>query len=274
MAHKQILAAYWRTWRDKAHDPLNLHGADEIPQGVDLLNVFPWDTPPDSPFWATLKDVYAPTLQARGTRLVMSKGEKSFIADPDTYPNHAAGHAAFAEMLIATEVDRYGLDGIDIDYEEPLDTQQQQLFVGRFLAVAKHLGPQSGSGRLLILDTNHDGNDPVVKQLTRHIDYLFLQAYGRGAGGLQNTLNTFRGIMSRKQFVPGFSFYEERGAQWNDVAPDRQSGNAFDYARWQPQGSTKGGVFCYALDRDIAEKTDQLIAADFAVTRQLLELLR
>jgi hypothetical protein len=273
MAHKQIFAAYWRTWRDKAHDPLNHHGADEIPAGVDILNIFPWDTPASSPFWKTLKDHYVPTLKARGTRVVISKGEKSFIADEATYPNDEAGYARHAEMLMATEVDGHGLDGIDIDYEEALNADEQRLFVGRFLALAKHLGPQSGSGRLLILDTNQDGNDPVVSQLTRHIDYLFLQAYGRNAASLQATMNTFKGRMSRKCFVPGFSFHEERGTNWHDVSADRHGGNAFDYARWQPEGSRKGGIFCYALDRDIAETTDQLIAADFAATRRLIDLL-
>lgn len=270
-----ITAGYFRTWRDTAKDPaINKTSMDQLPHGLDIALVFPWDTPLDNPFWSRLQDTYVPALHARGTKVVISQGIETLL-DDDMFPDTPAGHQAYVDMVFNTYIDRFNLDGLDIDHERHLTPAQLNKVLNIFALLKKRLGPQSGTGKLLIIDTNKDGTDALLSRTGDMIDYLFLQAYGRSPGSMDSTWNTFRSFLRPEQFMIGFSFYEELGADWNDVSADRNSGRAYDYARWQPKsGGVKGGVFSYAIDRDIPHHTNEIIAADFYVTRRLMEMMK
>jgi hypothetical protein len=269
MASKQIMAGYFRTWRDKAADPVtNKTSMDEIPPYVDIALVFPWDTPPENPFWEALRTFYVPALHAQGTKVVISQGIQVML---DEYPDTPAGHQAYVDMVMNSYIRPYNLDGLDIDYEQYLSPEERSKTLAIFNLLSTCLGPKSNSGKLLILDTNLDGNDSTIQDLSDSISYLLLQAYGRPSTEMTQTYNTFKPFLPAEKFLPGFSFYEERGAEWGDVNADRRSGRAFDYAVWQPDdGQIKGGIFSYAIDRDIPEKTDEILPADFLVTRRLV----
>ena len=270
MKNQQIMAGYFRTWRDKAADPsVNAITFSDLPDNLDIALVFPWDTPLESPFWEALKTVYVPVLHAVGTKVVITQGIETLL--DKKYPNTPEGYEAYADMIMNTYIIPFNLDGLDIDYERSLSKDEFEKTVGIFSCLAMRLGPLSGTEKLLILDTNRDGHDPLFQSLAPMIDYLFLQAYGRSPSSLTGTYHTFKDVIPASKFVPGFSFYEENGARWNDISDDRISGRAYEYADWQPDnGEIKGGLFSYAIDRDIPEKTDQIIAADFFVTRQLI----
>lgn len=267
---KQIMAGYFRTWSDKISRPsINKTSMDEIPPSVDIALVFPWDTPLDSPFWEALRTTYVPALHAQGTKVVITQGIETLL-DP-RYPHTPEGHQAYVDMVMNTYIKPFNLDGLDIDYEQTLSTLEYEKSVAIFDLLSKQLGPHSQSGRLLILDTNRRGDDRLIKHLAPSIDYLFLQVYGQHLSAIGHAYDSFKAYLPAHKFMLGFSFYEEQGARWNDVNEDGKSGRAFDYADWQPvDGKTKGGIFSYAIDRDIPTMTDEILAADFSVTERLV----
>lgn len=268
-----IMAGYFRTWRDSAHDPsTNPISMIDLPEGMDIAIVFPWDTPPESPFWGALKTSYVPALHAKGIKVVITQGIETLL--DDKYPDTPEGHEAYVNYVMDTYITPFNLDGLDIDYEQHLSPKELNKTIAIFKRLSARLGPQSGTKRLLIIDTNREGNDPLFTPIASMIDYIFLQAYGRSLASIPDTFESFKPVIPAHKFVLGFSFYEESGTRWNDVSEDGNSGRAFDYARWQPAtGEAKGGVFSYAIDRDIPRQTDEIIAADFAVTARLMEIM-
>src|SRR5699024_12545456 len=65
--------AYFRTWHDRVADPTKPNCFGDIPAEVDVAFVFPDFTPPENPFWRTLRDEYVPKLHERGTALEIGR---------------------------------------------------------------------------------------------------------------------------------------------------------------------------------------------------------
>lgn len=269
----QLMAGYYRTWRDKATSTGNATTMRDLPDSLDIALVFPDYTPPGNPFWDSLRLTYVPYLHARGTRVVQTSSVGSFNSSGLT--NDSAGYAQWAKNIYDSVVVKYNLDGFDMDIENNASGAELAKQVGLMKALSKHLGPKSGSGKLLIFDTNQNGTIPLFAQIYTLIDYVFLQAYGRSTSNLTSTFNSYATYITPDKFLPGFSFYEENGANWGDVTyPDPTlSGRCYQYARWQPTQGTKAGLFCYALDRDIPRKTDSIITPDYAVTKNLIRVM-
>ncbi|MFJ3958021.1 hypothetical protein [Arthrobacter sp. NPDC090010] len=257
-----VSLGYYRMWRDvattKAADRApNSQRMDDIPEEVDIVSMFATSPADDPDMWAAARDSYIPKLHAQGTDVIFTLFVDK-IADA-SIPLTEASYEAYAEQLLDTYVRPYGLDGLDIDLERNLTADELTRASGVIRALSKSLGPKSGTGKYLILDTNDDGTHPLVRQAAPYIDYLLLQAYGRSAASLESSWKTFAPYISSCQFLPGFSFYEERGARWGDVNAPFDTSRAAAYARWQPQGGEKGGVFGYAVDRDGKEEGDDTI---------------
>lgn len=177
-------------------------------------------------------------------------------------------------------INKYGLDGYDIDIESNPSGTTLTDMAGVYNALSAYLGPKSGTGKLLTFDTNQTGSNSLFQQVYADISYVFLQAYGRGASTLQSTWSTFSSRISSTQFVVGFSFYEENGYPsnyWDDVIyPQNGTGRAYDYARWEPTSGKKGGTFGYAIDRDapLTSQHDNTIRTpNFRVTNDLIKIM-
>ncbi|ATY63573.1 chitinase [Cordyceps militaris] len=263
----QIMAGYFRSWRDTASGTGNKVSMLDLPDCLDIAFVFP-EGDETASFWTALKDTYVPALHGRGIKVVRSVGIAQLINT--AWDNTPAGWQGLADALMKT-VDDYGLDGLDIDVEQSLNANQLKQATGVFNALAKKLGPKSGTGKLLIFDTNMDGTQPLWRNVYPTISYVLIQSYGRSISGLQTTYNSFKSYISSKQYLIGFSFYEENGANWGDTTTPMTSSRAWQYAKWQPSGATKGGIFSYAIDRDgVAIGDNTLKTTDFAWTRQLI----
>nr|QDJ94323.1 chitinase chiA3 [Cordyceps cicadae] len=263
----QLMAGYFRSWRDTASGAGNKVSMLDLPDCLDIAFVFPEGDEPDS-FWAALNSTYVPALHQRGTKVVRSLGIAQLISTQ--WPNTPAGWQGLADALLK-EVDDYGLDGLDIDVEQSLSADQLKQATGVFNALSKKLGPKSGSGKMLIFDTNGDGSQPLWRNVYATVSYVLIQSYGRSVGGLQRTFDSFKGSVSGKQYLVGFSFYEENGANWGDTTAPMTSSRAWQYAKWQPSGATKGGIFSYAIDRDgVAIGDNAIQPTDFTWTRKLI----
>lgn len=232
----QLMMAYFRTWRDKAADPEhNKAVMSDLPAAVDVAFVFDANMEPDNPFYDVLRDEYVPELHERGTKLVWTYGIQHLL-NPD-FPNTPAGHQDLASKLIADRVTAYGLDGIDVDVEQALSEPELAKATGVFKALRAKLGPD----KLLIYDTNMDGSAPLFRNIASSVDYVLQQSYGRAVDGLQATWDSYRPYISAKQYLIGFSFYEENGARWGDVTEPFESSRAYQYAKWQPPARPRAG---------------------------------
>lgn len=257
-----LTMAYYRTWRDvtvpqsansNLPDP-NVTRMTDLPPEIDVAMVFDAGATADTDYWRALRDEYVPELHARGTRVAYTLWiDKLAKAD---IPLTDQAYRDYAQKLVDTYVTPYGLDGIDIDVESYPTGDDLTRAIGVFHALGDLLGPTSGSDKILIFDTNQDGSTPLFTAVSSKVSYVLLQAYGRGAAGMQSTWNTFADKIAPCQFLPGFSFTEEQDrTHWGDAEgiydPATAPGStAYEYATWQPEGGTKGGFFAYAVDRD------------------------
>lgn len=278
----EISVGYYRTWRDRTvsgniNDPI----MTEIPDSLDIVCNFSNFTPAGSSYWTTLKNTYIPALHAKGTKVVNTQGFPN-VADT-SYTNHytdnVAGYQAWA-LATSNQYAAMGYDGIDFDVEYNPTGAKLVTQTGMVKALSKYFGPKSGTGKLLIFDTNQNGTNNLFRQVSTYIDYLFLQAYGRGTSGMQSTWNSFSTYIQSKQFIIGFSFYEENGYPgnyWDDVIyPRNGKGRAYDYSRWEPVTGKKGGVLSYAIDRDAPLTTlhdNNIVKPDFKVTKDLIRIM-
>ncbi|WP_193103154.1 endo-beta-N-acetylglucosaminidase [Brachybacterium sp. FME24] len=262
--------AYFRTWHDRAVDPSRPNSIGEIPPEIDLVFVFPDYTPDDSPFWGILRDEYVPTLHDRGTRAVRTTDIRA-VLDP-AFPDTPQGHRDNAEHLVETLVDAHGLDGLDIDMERSLDGAETARAVGVFQELSRLIGPQSGTDRLFIYDTNRDGTVPLFRATAECFDFVLVQSYGRAVSSLHGTWDTFAPHIDSEQYLIGFSFYEENDNwnEWNDTSEPFEESRAVAFADWQPEGAVKGGVFSYAVDRDgVAFKDDTISQTNYEWSKAL-----
>ncbi|UTT52714.1 EndoS/ChiA family endoglycosidase [Microbacterium maritypicum] len=273
--------AYYRTWRDanaswpgSENDPENpannTQRMDDLPAGVDVAFVFNAYVSDDSGFWDVLKNEYVPNLHAQGTRVVRTV-DIGVILDAPAADTPAA-YAAAADEILAEYVTDDGLDGLDVDMERSLTAAQVARVTGVFRALSEHLGPQSGTDRLFIYDTNQEGTHPLTAGIAPYVSYALVQSYGRSVSGLQSTWESYAPYFDACQYLIGFSFYEERGQDWGDTTEPFDASRAAQYADWQPTGATKAGIFSYAVDRDGKVPGDDTITeSDFSWSTRLIE---
>lgn len=269
----QIMAAYFRTWRDYATDPaVNQTSMKELPDSLDIAFVFPDYTPEGNAFWDSLATSYVPHLHERGTKVVMTSDVGALL--DTSFPNTPEGYQALAEKILAEMVTRYDLDGVDFDVERSLNTEELQRAIGVLTALSQYLGPQSGTDKLLIYDTNQSGTTALFTAVHPLIDYVLVQSYGRTVSSLQSTFNTYADKVRPNQYLIGFSFYEENGAYWRDVSTPLEQSRAYSYATWNPTQGTKGGIFSYAVDRDgVADGQNNIVPTTYPVTRALISVM-
>lgn len=273
----QISAGYYRTWRDSATTSGNIPSMRWLPDSLDMVMVFPNYTPADNPYWNTLKTNYVPYLHKRGTKVIITLGDLSSATT--TGGQDSIGYSSWAQGIYNKWVGEYNLDGIDIDVESNPSGATLTKFVAATKALSKYFGPKSGTGKTFVYDTNQNPTNFFTQTASRY-NYVFLQAYGRSSSNLTTVSGLYAPYINMKQFLPGFSFYEENGYPgnyWNDVRyPQNGTGRAYDYARWQPKTGKKGGVFSYAIDRDapLTSSTDNTLRApNFRVTKDLIKIM-
>lgn len=271
-----ITFGYYRMWRDvnttKEEDleAGNVQKLSDVPPEIDIVSAFATKPDEDPKFWQALKDEYLPALHAQGTGVVFTLWIDDFAKAP--VENDQQAYAAYARQLYDTYIGDWGVDGIDIDVESTPTGEELDRAIGIITELGKLIGPQSDSGRYLIYDTNLAGDHPVFAATAELYDYVLLQAYGRNVSTIQGTWSTFAPLISSCQFLLGFSFYEENDASggWGDTLEPFEDSRAVEYAKWQPFGGEKGGVFAYAIDRDGKAPDDDTISrTDFDWMKRL-----
>lgn len=230
----QLMMGYYRTWGDAVTDPQNYKTKmTDLPDSLDIVSIFSDYTPADNPFWSTLKTTYIPYLHARGTKVIITGG---YFGGASTNPT---GLANWVQGIMAN-INEYNYDGYDIDIESTATGTALQDQIACFTALSAHLGPLSGTGKLLIYDTNQNGN-ALMAAIKDKINYVFLQAYWRSVTSLSGTFNTYAPYITPNKFLVGVSFEDGTGYAANQMPA---------YSQWQPTQGTKGGVFAYGIDME------------------------
>lgn len=278
-----ILAAYYRSWRDKFSDSANPNYFSDLPPAVDIAIIFPNDEVQPT-FWAHLP-AEVDTLIAKGTTVLRTLFvdallQPHFQLAEDAAPllpftENDAGYAARAQEILTRYAALPGITGLVIDVDHPLSASEVHRAAGVWRALAARLHDQKAGGGMLVFD--HDiltDFSPLFPAVAPFTDYVFVDCYGLSLADVERRWADYAPYIAPQQFIPGFSFYEERGEYWHDISGQLAGSHAADLIKWQPMGGTKGGLFAYAADRDgITEGNDTLQYTDFNQLKSVKSLL-
>lgn len=190
----------------------------------------------------------------KGTKVLFTKF--LHVIDDRAYPETDEGIKGYAKS-IADKVNKYGYDGVDLDYEPDFcgctvffKDANFALFVKE---IGKYLGPKSGTGKLLLIDGSMTGEiikANITPELATYFNFFVEQSYDSlTAGAMQARYNAARDSFSPDKWVITLN-YESNGitASFNDGT---NTYNAMEgYARWNPIEGKKGGVGAYHMQYD------------------------
>ena len=234
-SNHQLMMGYYRSWgdrwsSDKVSDPI----MTQMPDSVDILSVFANYTADTSQFWVKLKNNYIPALHAKGTKVIFTGGYASSASSA----SDTAAINSWARGIMSS-ISNYNYDGYDFDIESTDSGNTLALEEASFAALSKYLGPASGTGKLLIYDTNQNGN-ALLANVAGKINYVFLQAYWRNTTTLSSNLSSLTPYVAKSKVLVGVDF-EDNSGEAADQMPA--------YTTWDIQNQT-GGVFSYGIDNE------------------------
>jgi chitinase len=177
----------------------------------------------------------AKALQARGIKVVMS------INGNPNWPGHPGGWAnlnapVFAANVKALVMDDWGLDGVDLDNEDPGTTPGED-FVAVVRALRTALGPEALLSLPVYLGTNRDA---YLSQVRDEISFVATMAYWLPFEDQTSMFTDYAALVGADKVVIGVS--DASGGQSTDFAEVPQ------LAAWNPQGAAKAGIMLWDLN--------------------------
>ncbi|WP_447640805.1 MULTISPECIES: glycoside hydrolase family 18 [Chitinophagaceae] len=240
---------------------------DRIPDSVDIVSMWGGIPPLDSYNYKMMQE----TRLRKGTRFVMVKFGSGIIGMDSSFSKLVAKDTmnAIAVMAkaISDTVNKYNIDGFDLDYEPGEAGEVNTIFGngykvnGRnryvlrlFEELGKYLGPKSGTDKLLIIDGYSEYG------ISSYYSYFMQQAYYTTTpSALDSRLSSYGlGECPPEKFVPCEDF--EAGWQTGGVAfkdPIRGTiPSLLGFAYWNPKQGGKGGCGAYHAEYDYAANPD------------------
>lgn len=231
-----------------------------LPDSMDIVSL--WGGFPAKDAWDEMQYV----RRVKGTRFVMCMFASQVEAlmrktDSTLAKNDLMAAIDKVAKAIADTIDKYQIDGFDLDYEPEYgdvsifgdeggprnrtytdDAHTERLF----LALSKYIGPKSGTGKVLMIDGQFD------RRIEPYIDYLAQQAYNSTTvTSLQTRFTNYgAGILPSKKFIvtENMQQYGASGVAftYNGV----NVGSVLGMAYWNPTQGRKGGFGGYIIERD------------------------
>lgn len=199
-----------------------------------------------------------------------------YVPTSDTSEEAVAQRKAAAEKYanaICDTLDKYGLDGFDIDYEPNFGHSgtmggKAEMMVPFIEALGKRIGPKSGTGRLLAIDGEPQS---IAPETGSYFDYFIVQAYNAGSSEnldsrLARTIDNFNGVLPAKEVARKYIVtenFEDHAARGGVQFTDRQGNripSLLGMATWYPIVDgvpvMKGGVGTYHMEYEYRSAVD------------------
>jgi len=146
--------------------------------------------------------------------------------------------ATFAENVYNL-VKEWGLDGIDIDPEQPAAPDQG--FVTVVQALSKYFGPASDTGLIMSFVSYELFNDQTVLTPCHSLfDYVMLMGYFWDFNTMVQQFGAYAAIVGDQNLMFGIG-----GDPWQTPLPETEK-----LAAWEPPNSTKGGMMEFNINDD------------------------
>ena len=187
----------------------------------------------------------------------LEAGNAALRADMNAHPGAGATTnqewpewCVYASQVILDEIEKYGLDGYDLDYEPEGDPLSGTCFNTMVAYLSQFIGPKSGNeGTLLIIDRNSSAGDASLAQFC---NFWIYQKYGSLGGASPASQADFGSNLNRSAgWVPAQIITTE------NVGDTYSNGcnNLEQMARFQPstvgqQYGHKGGFASFHGQRD------------------------
>lgn len=184
-------------------------------------------------------------VRANGTRVLFSINTQQIADVPDP--------AAFARMVKATMAE-WGVDGVDIDFEPPFESQT-------VLSVVSALRSTLGSGALLTAPIYspwaYQGD--FLHQFAQQLDYLTTMDY-TPYPGFDYTISLYEQY-AKLIGTPTAPAYDKLAIGVSCMSPGTPNCTPLsDVAKltaWEPRGGRKQGMMLYTSSYDIESRTGQ-----------------
>lgn len=240
-----------------------------LPDSLDIISL--WSgIPSNNPAYvetSKYNERYLPTAyeemnyirKVKGTRIVMCTICRIGSTE---FPKTDAGIEAYALHLVRCVL-RNDLDGLDLDYEPEGDWLQNDNFTKFIKVLGQYLGPQSGTGKLLIVDFY---NQIPPKDTEPYVDYFVRQCYtSSSARSLQGSYDGLSSWCPPEKFVA----VEQMGWYWQNggVKFTESDGNTVD--SW---GNPLYSVIGMAVG--IRRREEKVVLADIILNMSTIQLDR
>lgn len=267
-----IMCGWFKHWTAKG--PARVNYLDGLPDSLDMLFLGwgGWEKM-DAERLADLRFVQ----QRKGTRVLISfvitnignhMTPKEFTvdkatqeafwgwdkSDPSTYESAIRKYA----NAISDSVYQHGFDGFDLDYEPNFGgsgdlASYPDRMVVLVEELGKRLGPESGTGKLLVID-GETLAPSVADKTTKHFDYFVQQSYGSMTPAALDK-NGWEYAKEAKfrpdQYVPAVNYEKWESGGGNFTDPNHGVVPAIlGFAYWNTADGKKGGVGALNIEND------------------------
>lgn len=261
----QVAFGWFGGWN--AEGPGNVSYLNGLPDSIDMVSV--WGN------WSNLSDAKIKDMryvqEVKGTKvllcwIVANVGDQ--LGMPKEYwtedgkLSHDESIRKYARAIVDT-VYKYGYDGFDIDYEPNygapgnIATNKENMYT--FVEeMGKHLGPKSGSDKLLLID----GEPEYLKsEAGKFFNFYISQAYGsRNGASIQGRINRMLHLeeFDSKKYIctENFESYWQDGGVPFTLPNGKIVPSLIGMAYWNPTQGRKGGVGSYHMEYEFPHNPD------------------
>ena len=240
-------------WAGQAYDGSGITGDfEQLPDSLDIVSTFLGDLER-----YPLLTTEIPVVQStKGTKFVINIFSTAL---PSGYPGTAAGIVQYANDL-KDSVNKYGLDGLILDYEPHYQgVPISQLFFGSqanmsalVAAVGKYYGPTSNTGKILAVSGEVNF---LADTLGKYLNYGIEQAYNSyGATDLESRYETMKTVIPPSKLIVVETFegtnWQTGGVSFTTANGTQISSSFLGMAAWNPTEGNKGGIGAWHMELD------------------------
>lgn len=192
LAARPLMVEYWGGC---CYDRNDVGPLDAIPDSVDVVNIFTLGIGKTSDgSWEfehrgvsgynDWNDVLtkAHALQKKGIRIVCTSFSGNMV-------NLSGTEAAKMASIVKDSLDKWQLDGVDLDLEYSGATTRN--IDSAVIALGKYLGPDSKTGRILSVVDYNNYNIAQIKRTNKYIDYVMTMSYWNTAKQVRSIVKSY-----------------------------------------------------------------------------------